>query len=115
MEVDGVGSAQTVEERTPEPIPDTCLLPVTEPAPARHARAAAHLLRQHLPGDAGAQDEEDAGQGGAIRHAGPTALWLRRLGREQRLHHRPERVSDKGLAHAPTNARDRVLLEALSQ
>jgi hypothetical protein len=39
--------------------PDAGSLPVAQPAPARHTRAA-DLRRQHLPWDAGAQDKEDA-------------------------------------------------------
>ena len=34
-------------------VPDPGLLPVAQAAPAGHAGAAAHLLGQHLPGDAG--------------------------------------------------------------
>jgi len=95
--------------------PDPGGLPPPQPAPAGHAGATAHLLRQHLPRDARAQNEEDAGQRGAIRHARTTAFRLRGLTRQQRLHHRPERVGHKGLAHAPLNAPDPVLLGALSR
>src|SRR5215208_5290823 len=33
-------------------LPEPCLLPLTQSPPARNSRAAAHLLGQHLPGDA---------------------------------------------------------------
>ena len=41
-------------------LPHPGLLPGTQPPPAGHA--AALLLRQHLPGDAAPQQEQDAGQ-----------------------------------------------------
>ena len=43
-----------------ELLPDLRLVPIPQPAPAGHARAAAHLPGQHLPGDAAPENEEDA-------------------------------------------------------
>ena len=43
-------------------LPETRLLPVAQPTPATHPAAAAYLSRQHLPGQPGAQDEQDTGQ-----------------------------------------------------
>ena len=43
-------------------LPDAGLLPLAQPAPAGHPRAAAHLLRQVLPGDPRLQHEQDPGQ-----------------------------------------------------
>ncbi len=56
--LDGVAAAQLVEQDLVEPAPDAGLLPVAQPPPAGHATAAAHLLGQRLPRQAGAQDEE---------------------------------------------------------
>jgi hypothetical protein len=67
-----------------EPIPHPGLLPVAESAPARHAGAAAQLRRQQLPGDAGFEDEDDPGQGGAVRNPGATTLGLGRFRWQQR-------------------------------
>ena len=75
-----------------QPVPDTGLLPVTQPAPARHARAAAHLLRQHLPWNAGSQDKQNAGQGGAVRHPWSAAFGLGQLGWQQRGNDGPQIV-----------------------
>ena len=92
------------------------VLPVTQPAPARHARATAHLGRQQLPRDTELQHEDDDGQAGAIRNAGPAAFRFRRLNWHQRFDPIPQCVRDQGLAYA----RDRrkpgstVLLEPLT-
>ena len=80
-----------------ERVPHARLVPVAQPAPAGHAAAAAHLLRQHLPRDAALQDEDDPGQAGPVRHPGVAALGLGSLGREERLDHRPELVTDQRL------------------
>src|ERR671914_1853220 len=40
------------EELGAEPLPHPSLLPLPQASPASHPRAAAHLLGQHLPGDA---------------------------------------------------------------
>jgi hypothetical protein len=42
--------------------PDAGLGPVAQPPPTGHAAAATQFLGQHLPGDAGDEDEEDAGE-----------------------------------------------------
>src|SRR5260221_12494107 len=41
---------------------------------------AAHLLGQHLPGDARLEDEDDPGEGGSIRNPWAPALRFRLLG-----------------------------------
>ena len=71
-----------------------------QPAPAGHAAAAAHLARQVLPGDAGLQHEQDAGQAGAVRDPRAPALGLGRLRREPRLNDAPELIRHQRL-HAP--------------
>ncbi len=76
--------------------------------PAAHARAAprshsacgargtfgcfAHLGGQHLPGQAGPQHEQDAGQRRPVRQMRSAALRLERLGWQQRRDCRPQCV-----------------------
>ncbi len=43
-----------------EPLPDACLLPITQATPAGHATATAHLLGPFFPRDARDEDEQDA-------------------------------------------------------
>src|SRR5205823_9316869 len=66
--VDPVRVAEAVEQDLIQAEPDACLLPGLQPAPARHAAAAAHLAGEILPGDPRFEDKEDAGQGLAILH-----------------------------------------------
>jgi hypothetical protein len=46
-----------------QPLPHARLVPFLQTSPTSHARAAAHLLGEHLPGYAALQDEQDAGEG----------------------------------------------------
>jgi hypothetical protein len=59
-------------------LPGAVGLPVAQPAPTGHARATVHVLGQILPGQAGLEDEEDAGQGlpGADRRPPPPWGWV---------------------------------------
>ncbi len=82
--------------------PHARLVPFLEPTPTRHARAAAHLLGQHLPGYAALQDEQDAGEGGAVVDSGSTAFGLGRLLGQQRLDHFPQFIGDEFLSHTFT-------------
>ena len=85
-----------------ETLPDPGALPADQPPPTGTARPAAHFPGQHLPGQPGAQHEEDSGQRGAIGHAGaahPPAAPTWGLG-QQRLKASPEPIIDQGLGHA---------------
>ena len=92
-------------------------LPVAQPAPTAHAAAAFHLGRQHLPGDARAQHEQNAGQGSPIVHPGAPALRARRVGRQKRGDRSPEIVREKRASHTtptPNRPNRAVLLGALN-
>jgi hypothetical protein len=56
-------------------LPDTGSLPVTQPPPTRHATAAAHLLRQHLPGNATFEDKQNSGQRHPIADRRTPSAW----------------------------------------
>ncbi len=66
--INEVGRLQPRQQCLVEPLPDAGLVPVPQPAPAGHARAAAHLFGQHLPGDAAPQNEQDARKSLPVRH-----------------------------------------------
>ena len=55
-------TGQPVQQNEMEQLPDTTLLPVAQSSPTTHPRAAAHLLRQHLPRNPTAQDKYNAGE-----------------------------------------------------
>ena len=71
---DLVGAAQPVEQDLVDLVPGAVGLPIPQPSPAGHPAAAVHLVRQVLPGEAGLEDEEDAGQRGAVGDGGLAAL-----------------------------------------
>src|SRR5262249_6867068 len=96
LPVDALLLADPLEQGVQELLPDAAPLPVPEPAPAGHAGPAAHLLREHLPGDAAPQDEDDAGQAGPVVHRRPAPLAGASPVR------RPERVGDPPLNHPRT-------------
>ena len=64
------GAVQPLQQGAVQAGPHARPLPITQPSPARHARAAPHLLRQVLPWQTGAQHEQDAGQRHPVRDRG---------------------------------------------
>ena len=84
-----------------EPLPDAGAVPIAQPSPAGDAASAAHFLREHLPGDAALQDEDDARQAGPVGHRRTPALGLRSLPWEQRLDDLPQLVGYQWSSHAP--------------
>ena len=62
-----------------QPLEDSCFLPIAQATPASHTAPAAHLLRQHLPGNARLQDKDDSCKGGSIvNRRSPTLFIVRR-------------------------------------
>lgn len=80
--------------------PDARRLLVAQAALARHASAAVHLGRQHLPGQAGAQYEQDAGGRRLILDRSSSALRTRPGMQKQRGNVMPEIVGKKSAGHA---------------
>jgi hypothetical protein len=85
-----------------QPLPYTRFVPIVEPTPTRHARAASHLLRQHLPGDAALENKQDAGEGSAVVDTGSAAVGLGWLFGQQRLDHFPQFIGNEFLSHTFT-------------
>jgi hypothetical protein len=61
-----VGPSEPVQQRKVNQIPQARALPIAQTPPARHPRSAAEFLREHLPGDAAAEDKQNASEAGAI-------------------------------------------------
>src|SRR5437870_3717652 len=100
LPVDALLLPDPLQQGVQEFLPDAFALPVPQPAPAGHAGAAAHLLREHLPGDAALQDEDNAGQAGAVVHRRSAAFTgLSPVARQERLDDFPQFVGDKGASH----------------
>src|SRR5215218_7372280 len=102
LPVDLVGLAEVVEHRLVEALPHARFVPLLEAPPAGHARAASHLLGEHLPRDAALEHEQDAGERRPVVHAGPAALGLGRLLGQQRLDHFPQFVRNEFFSHTFT-------------
>jgi len=62
---------EPIQQRKVDQIPHPRLLPVAQATPARHPRPACEFLREHLPGNAAAEDEDDAGETRTVRNARP--------------------------------------------
>ena len=73
-------------------IPHARALPITQAPPARHPRSALEFLREHLPGNAAAKDEDNAGEARAIRDARPPTMWPSWRNRQERFDKIPQRI-----------------------
>ena len=59
-------SSEPIQQREVNEIPHARSLPIAQAAPTRHPRPAPEFLREHLPRDAAAEDEQNAGETRAI-------------------------------------------------
>src|SRR5262249_61377388 len=73
-----VAASEPIQQRKVDQIPHARQLPIAQAPPARHPRSALEFLREHLPRNAGAKDENDAGQARAIRNLRPPTFSLSR-------------------------------------
>jgi hypothetical protein len=54
-----VVASEPIQERKVDQIPHARHLPIAQAPPARHPRSAPEFLREHLPGNAAAKDEDE--------------------------------------------------------
>ena len=82
--------------------PDAGPLPADQPPPAGRPSAAAHLARQHVPGHAAAQHEQDPRQHRSVGDGLPAGVSsvASATFRQQRLDQRPSRIVDQDVWHA---------------
>jgi hypothetical protein len=81
-------------------IPHARSLPIAQAAPTRHPRTAREFLREHLPGDAAAEDEQNAGETRAIGDARPSAFRPACWSWQERFDKIPQRIGKKRRSHA---------------
>ena len=62
---------------------DPCLLPITQAAPASHARATPQFLRQHFPRNAASQHKKNAHETRTVCETWPAALRSYLRGRDE--------------------------------
>jgi hypothetical protein len=85
-----------------QPLLDSGLLPLPQPTPVGHPRAAAHLLRQVLPWDPRPQHEEDSGQHRAVIQPLAAGVVVAPLHlRDQRLDQLPQLIRERPLPSSP--------------
>jgi hypothetical protein len=103
--VDRVGTVQFGQEQGVQALPDARLIPAPQVVAAGLAAAAAEVGGQVVPGDAGLEDEQDAGQDLAVVQgfAAGEAGAARRRRWQQGLHTLPEFVRNQGLHGVPSS------------
>ena len=107
-EVQQVRGPQLGQQHLVQALPDPGIVPVAQPAPARHPRTESQLLGQELPADPGVQHEQDSAQYLAVVQTGSArtsgvALDLR----QQRRDPLPQAILD---LPGPTRSRRLLLL-----
>ncbi len=112
--IDPVDFTQTVEQCLVEPLPHPGPVPPLEAPPAGHPRAAAHLVREHLPRNARLEHEQDARKSGAIVHARASTHGFRRLLGQEWFDYGPRFVGYEWFWHGRRTRDHMVLLGALS-
>lgn len=90
---------EPVQQRMVEPPPHTCVLPVSQAPPACHTAPAPQLLWEHLPGNPGAQHEENPAQYGSGGNSRSATLRFRWLGWEEWLKRLPQNIRYKRCCH----------------
>lgn len=69
---------QVLQHGVMNALPRTCLLPCMQAPPPTHAAAATEFTGKIFPRQAGLDDEQDAGQGGAVVNAKAPSFGLER-------------------------------------
>src|SRR5207249_1972618 len=75
------------------------LLPVAQPPPACHAGAAAHPFRQHPPGNATLEHEDNTCEASPVCQARSATLRLRQKHWQKRFDQTPQRIRNKHVSH----------------
>jgi hypothetical protein len=96
---------QVLQHGVMDALPHTGLLPCMQAPPATHAAAAAQFTGKIFPRQACLEDEQDAGQSGAVVNARAPAFGGRTMCWQQWLNQYPQVVRKKGFGHgtAPEN------------
>ena len=96
---------EPIQQRKVDQIPHARLLPVAQATPTRHPRAAPEFLREHLPRNTAAKDEDNAGEARAVRDARPSAFWPTVWSWQERFDEIPQRIWKQCEGHTRTRYR----------
>ena len=80
-------------------IPHARSLPIAQTAPTRHPRPAPKFLREHVPGNAAAEDKQNADETRAIGDARPSAFRPTRWSWQERFNKIPRRIGKQRRGH----------------
>jgi hypothetical protein len=94
-------SSEPIQQREVNEIPHARSLPIAQAAPTRHSRAAHEFLREHVPGNAAAEDKQNAGKTRAIGDARPSAFRPTRWTRQEQFDKIPQRIGKQRRSHTP--------------
>lgn len=98
--VDFIRVGEFGQQNLPQLIPHARRLPIAQATPAGHAAAAVHFLRQILPGNSRAKNEQNTRESGSVVDGRATALRARRMVlRQERLDSRPQFVGYQWCSH----------------
>ena len=92
-------SSEPIQQREVNEIPHARSLPIPQAAPTRHPRPAPEFLREHLPGNAAAEDKQNASETRAIRDARPSAFRPTRWSWQERFNKIPQRIGKQRRGH----------------
>ena len=90
---------EPIQQRKVDQIPHPRLLPVAQATPARHPRPAPEFLREHVPGNAAAEDKQNAGETRTVRNARPSAFRSTWWSGQERSDKIPQRIGKQRRSH----------------
>jgi hypothetical protein len=100
--INPIASSEPIQQREVNEIPHARSLPIAQAAPTRHSRAAHEFLREHVPGNAAAEDKQNAGKTRAIGDARPSAFRPMRWSWQERFNKIPQWIGKQRRGHTPS-------------
>jgi hypothetical protein len=92
-------TGKPVQQCEMDQIPNSVLLPVSQPSPAGHARAATQCFRQHPAGNAITKHENNAREASPVCQARSPTLRLGRRNWQKRFDQIPQRIRNERASH----------------
>ena len=94
-----VVAREPIQQRKVDEIPYARPVPIPQAPPARHPRSASEFLREHVPGNAAAENKQNARKTRAIGDARPSAFGPTRWSGQERFDNIPQRIGKQRGGH----------------
>ena len=94
-----VVAREPIQQRKVDEIPYARPVPIAQAPPARHPRSASEFLREHVPGNAAAENKQNARKTRAIGDARPSAFGPTRWSGQERFDNIPQRIGKQRGGH----------------